>query len=499
MYNNKIAYIGLCIAALFLLAPDRAHLLDHALHHDEALAILLGRAQLAGQPCGGACAQHTGSVLIHPTLAALGEGWEGLYGARLISVGFGLLLLAAVAVTGWLLMGPTGGWLAGALLLVQAPFLYISRMALYDVAAASCLGVAVAALIAAERSRASRWAGGWLLVAAISLVGASLAKYVTTLYLPVALAIVLWRFRIVQSLICFVLPAALLGGAYLWQVAPLLVDVVNQARNVALRGEADFTVMALAGMLARWLSWLSLLALAAFAPTFVSMRGVSMQGVSMRGRRDRPAVNRAVWLLLVLAALLIPLVHLATGAVQGLNKNVVQALVLLAPAAAYGLLQLSRPFHLARAVNAQWLLIGVVLAGLAWGGVRQRAWLERQYPDLSPVVAELEQVVTPQSVVMADADALFRYALEDRLIQEQVVLSYWVDYDGLGGEAGALHFVGAQRPDYVVLDGYYGESAQHERLKAAMGANYQLRRQWPMRMSWGERSVQVYERKGVTT
>jgi hypothetical protein len=442
---------------------------------------------LAGLPCDGACAQHTGSVLIHPTLAAWGDAWGGLYGARLVSVGCGLLLLAAVAATGWVWLGPSGGWLAGALLLAQAPFLYIARMALYDVVAASMLGVGVAALAAADRNREEASAGGWLAVAAVSLVGAALAKYVAALLLPVALAVVLWRFRPAQALLWFALPVMGLGGWYLWQVAPLLHDVVNQARNVAARGQTGFSVAELAGMLAEWLRWPFLLALVAVAGRRLSSGGEAP-----------PAPGVGVWWLLIAAALLIPLVHLATGAVQGLNKNVVLSLVLLAPAAAAGLLRLSRPFHLPGAINAQWGVVAVVLAALAWGGVRHLAWLEHQYPDLGPVVAELRPLVTPQTVVMTDTDALFRYALEERLPPAQVVLTYWVDVDGAAGEAGAARFVEAQRPDYVVLDGYYGQPAQHARLKQAMGANYQLRQQWPMRMAWGERTVELYERKGVT-
>jgi hypothetical protein len=481
--------VGLCVAALLLLAPDRTHLLDHFLHHDEALAIFLGRAAMEGQPCGGACAQHTGSVLIHPLLAAWGDDRGGLYGARLVSVEFGLLLLITVVATGWLLMGPVGGWLAGAILLVQAPFLYVSRMALYDIVAAASLGLAVAALVAAECDRAGRGACGSLLVAAVALVAAALAKYVAALFLPAALAVVVWRFRLRQSLLCFVLPVAALGGWYLWQAAPLLGDAIQQARHVTSRGQAGFGLAAVAAMLAHWLRWPLVLALAAFIPA----------GRLSAGGDAQNAPHRGVWLLLILSAMVIPLLHLATGAVQGLNKNVVLSLVLLAPVAACGLLRLSRPFHLARAVNAQWLVIMLVLAALAWGGLRQKAWLEHQYPDLSPVLGELQPLVGAGMVLMTDTDALFRYALEDQLAPEQVVLTYWVGVEGLTGEAGAVRFVEAQRPDYIVLDGYYGQAAQHERLKAAMGSQYQLRRRWALRLSWGERTVELYERKGATT
>jgi hypothetical protein len=489
---GPVGWTGLIAAVgLLLLAPDPSHLLNHFPHHDEALAILLGRAVLAGQPCDGTCAQHTGSVMIHPVLAALGDRWGGLYGARLISVSCGVVLLAAVTMTGRWLIGPAGGWLAGVLLLVQAPFLYVSRMTLYDVVAAAWLGVAIMALVGAERNRDHGSAGAWLAVAAVSLVGASLAKYVTVWAVPVALAIVVWRFRLVQSLVWFVTPVVLLGGWYLWAVWPLLSDVMGQARGVTGRGQSGFALAEIAGMLAHWLRWPVLLAVAgiALAASQPAAAGVDEQA----GRRAR-----RLWWLLVLAALPVPLIHLGTGAVQGLNKNVVQPLVVLAPVASYGLLRLTEPFHLRRAVNAQWLVIVAVVGLLAWGGWRERQWLEHQYPDLAPVVEELGPLVTPQTVVMADADAIFHYLLQDQLISGQVVRSYWWNFDGFYGEAGAVRFVEAQRPEYIVLDGYYGQSDQHERLKAAMGDQYRLRRQWPMKMSWGERTVELYERKGVT-
>lgn len=481
---------GMTAAAVLLFAPAPFSLLNHFPHHDEALAILLGRAVLTGQPCDGACAQHTGSVLMHPILAALGDQWDGLYGARLVSVGWGLIALAAVTFTGRWLIGAAGGWLAGAWLLVQGPFLYVSRMALYDVVAAAWLAVALMALVAADRNRTCGPVGGWLVVAAVSLVGASLAKYVAALYLPMAVLIVLWRFRPLQALGWFVMPVVLLGGLYLWVVTPWLPDIMGQARGVTNRGQAGFDLADIAGMLWHWLHWPALFAAAGIA--LASTRPPVSVAVEQAGVQPR-----GLWWVFLLAALPIPLIHLGTGAVQGLNKNVVQPLVVLAPVAAYGLLRLTQPFHLPRAVNAQWAVVTLVMIALAWGGLHQRAWLERQYPDLSPVVAELRPLVTPHTVIMADTDALLRYLMADRIRPGQIVLAYWVDVDGVGGEAGAQRFVAGQRADYVLLDGYYGQPGQHERLRQAMGDHYRLRRQWPMRMSWGERNVELYERKGV--
>lgn len=489
---RAFGWAGLIAAAgVLLLAPDPSHLLDHFPHHDEALAIFLGRAVLAGQPCDGACAQHTGSVLMHPVLAAFGDGWSGLYGARLVSVGWGVLLLAAVTITGRWLIGPAGGWLAGALLLVQGPFLYVSRMAFYDVVAAAWLGVAMMALVGAERNRDHRVSGAWLVVAAVSLVAASLAKYVTVWAVPVALMIVVWRVRLVHALTWFVAPMVLLGGWYLWSVMPWLSDVMGQAHGVTSRGQAGFDRFEIGQMLGHWLGWFAVLAAIGIglAPGRSVADGLGGQtGGCLRG----------VWWMLVLAALPIPLIHVWTGAVQGLNKNMVQPLVMLAPVAAYGLLRFTQPFHLRRAVNAQWVVIVAVVGVLAWGGWQERQWLEHQYPDLAPVVEELRPLVTPQTVIMTDTDALLRYVMADRLRSDQVVLTYWVDVDGAGGEAGAQRFVHARRADYVLLDGYYGQPDQHARLHQAMGDQYRLRRQWPIRMSWGERTVELYERKGVT-
>ncbi|MBI3621564.1 MAG: phospholipid carrier-dependent glycosyltransferase [Nitrospirae bacterium] len=493
---RTFGWAGLVIMlGVWLLAPDPSHLLNHFPHHDEALAILLGRAVLAGQSCDGACAQHTGSVLIHPVAAAFGDRWDGLYGARLISVGFGLAALAAVIMTGRLLIGPMGGWLAGALLLTQGPFLYVSRMALYDVVAAAWLAVAMMALVAAEQHR-GRWSAGiWLVAAAVSLVGASMAKYVTVWAVPVAFVIVLWRFRLVQALTWFVAPVVLLGGWYVWSVMPWLPDVMGQARGVTGRGQTGFSVPDIIGMLFHWFCW----------PAVFAAVGVALASTPLPGRPQEPAASgriksppRGVWWVLILAALQIPLIHLGTGAVQGLNKNVVQSLVLLAPVAAYGLLRVTQPFHLPRAVNAQWVVIVALVGALAWGGWRERQWLEHQYPDLTPVGEDLRQAVTPTTVIMTDTDALWRYLMADRLRPDQVVLTYWVDVDGTGGETGAQRFVEAGRANFVLLDGYYGQPDQHERLKEAMGDRYRLRRQWPMRLSWGERTVELYERKGVT-
>jgi len=50
----------------------------------------------------------------------------------------------------------------------------------------------------------------------------------------------------------------------------------------------------------------------------------------------------------------------------------------------------------------------------------------------------------------------------------------------------------------VLLDAYYGQPDQHARLERSMADGYRLRHRWPMRMSWGERAVELYEWKGVT-
>jgi 4-amino-4-deoxy-L-arabinose transferase-like glycosyltransferase len=488
--SPKIGGVMLFIAVLFLLAPGRPQLLDHFPHHDEALAILLGRAVLADRPCDGACAQHTGSVLLHPVAAAIGDRWAGLYGARLVSIGFGFILLGAVIVTGRWLMGEHGGWLSGAILLVQAPFLYVSRMALYDVVAAAFLGVAVACVVAADQHRTEPAAGWWLVAGAVSLAAASLAKYVTVVYLPVFVGVVAWRFRLKQSLWCFVLPLVLVAGWYVWDVLwSRLPAVLGQLENVTQRGQAGFHPIEVLMMLGRWLFWPMLFALVGISLTHhVQPRNLAV---------EQPWPSRGWWMVAILMALPIPLVHLVTGGVQGLNKNMVQPLIFLAPVAACGLLRFTQPFRMKRSINAQWLLVGVILSAMVWGALRERWWLEHQYPDLGPVVEELQRTVTPNTMVMTDTDALYRYALEGRLPDDHIVLTYWVGYNGLGGEAGALRFVEDQRPDYIILDGYYGQAMLHQRLRTAMGEHYQLRHRWAMPLSWGQRTVELYERKGA--
>ena len=498
--ENATRYVPLLVVGLLLLggalllAPGRSQLMNHFMHHDEALSILLGRAVLDGQSCDGACAQHTGSVLLHPVLAAMGDRWAGLYGARVMSVLCGITLLLAVIVVGSRLAGRMTGLLAGAIILVQGPFLYVARMGLYDVVAASCLAVAVACLVVADQKRSSPVAIGWLTLAALGLLAAALAKYVTALYLPVALVYVVWRFRRLPALVSFTLPIVALGGWYLWSaLMPVWPSVVRQLGQVSARGQTDFGLGDLLVMLGRWLIWPACFAMAGL---YLSSRaGQSRAQPSPEGVMAEP--SPVTWAVLILLALPIPLAHLVTGSVQGLNKNVVQPLIFLAPAAAHGLLQLTRPFHMRRVINAQWAVIGLVLLAMAGGAVRERTWLEHQYPNLEPVVSELRQLVNSETIVMTDTDALYRYALAGRLPDDQVVLTYWVGYKGKRGEAGAEYFVKEQQPDYIVLDGYYGHVARHQRLQAAMGEHYQLRHRWPLDLSWGRRAVDLYERKGA--
>src|SRR3989338_8711623 len=70
----------------------------NSVYHDEALNILMGRQVLSGLSCPG-CAQNTGSVLIQPVLAAIGDFFWGLRGARAVGILFGLGLTAIVYFT----------------------------------------------------------------------------------------------------------------------------------------------------------------------------------------------------------------------------------------------------------------------------------------------------------------------------------------------------------------------------------------------------------------
>jgi len=448
----------------------------NSLRYDEAQAVLIGRDVLLGGSCPD-CAQHTGSVYLHPVLAALAYDYFspalGHWGARAVSMVFGLIMTATVYGIGQLLFGASIGLLGAVLLTLQAPMLYVTRVGLYDSASAMCLGVA--ALCTARAYAKPAWSGTFLFLGGLALGLAALIKFVTAIYLPIGLVLVLWLFGWRRWSIWFLPGLALvLGWGMLVDVAPRLAVLGNMTESTVALGHAGFTRGEIGQMISRWLLWM-------VAPALL--------GCVDNGTRFKVA-------LLCVLALPYPFIHLATGAEQGLHKNIVQSLFFLAPAAAVGIRNTFRDMlRVPRAVDLRPFGYGLLILLMGIFMMKNLRWLEHQYPNTDPAVAYLRERIGPKSVLMAEEPYIYYFYLDSELSLNRLYGTYYLDYKNAQGIEAMKQFVRDGVADFIVLT-WYATPVQDRDLVAVMRGEYEQVFDYDGGVSWGTRRVQIYRRIG---
>ncbi|MEW6324543.1 MAG: glycosyltransferase family 39 protein [Nitrospirota bacterium] len=446
----------------------------NSLRYDEAQAIVIGRDVLQGGPCPD-CAQHTGSVYLHPVLAALAYDHLapvlGHWGGRAVSIALGLLLTAAVYGIGRLLFDSTIGVLAAVLLTLQAPMLYVAKVGLYDIVAATFLGLAAWSLALAKAKPAA--SGAALFMGGVALGVSGLSKFAAAVYLPVGIVLVLWQFGWRRWLAYF-LPglAIVLAGFAATEILPRLPVLEAMTESTVALGRGGFSRGDIMDMLMRWLFWATLPALAGLA--------------------DRP--SRSTVAVLLLLALPQPLIHLATGAEQGLHKNIVQSLLFLAPAAAVGVRKLLHDLlKIPGAIDLRPAGYGLLILLLGAGMVKNLQWLERQYPNTDPAVAFLLDHVRQDSVLLAEEGYIYHLYLGPRLPLERLYGTYYLEYRNATGTDALTRFVEDGVPDFIVLTSY-GTPVQDAAIAEAAAGRYRLTLEYDGGVSWGTRMVQIYQR-----
>jgi hypothetical protein len=471
--HSRHLVIVLLLAELFFQA---ARIDFNSLRYDEAQAILIGRDVLRGGPCPD-CAQHTGSVYLQPVLAAVAYDRFGPalghWGARAVSIVFGLIMTVTVYGVGQLLFGTPIGLLGAVLLTLQAPMLYVTRVGLYDSASTMCLGVAVFCLTRAYTKPAR--SGAVLFLGGLALGLAALIKFVTAVYLPIGLVLVLWLFGWRRWSVWFLPGLALvLGWGALVDVVPRLAVLGNMSESTVALGQAGFTRGEIGQILSRWLLWMALLALLGWID---------------KGTRLNVA-------LLCVLALPQPLLHLATGAEQGLHKNIVQSLFFLAPAAAVGVRNTFRDMlRVPRAVDLQPFGYGLLILLMGIFMMKDLRWLEHQYPNTDPAVAYLHDQMGPNSVLMAEESYIYYLYLESNLSLERLYGTYYMDYRNTRGEEAMKRFVRDGVADFIVLS-WYATPDRDRDLVSVMGGRYQQVFEYDGGVSWGTRRVQIFRRVG---
>jgi 4-amino-4-deoxy-L-arabinose transferase-like glycosyltransferase len=437
-------------------------------YHDEALNILMGRQILANEPVPGA-AQNTGSVAVQPIFVAIGDSVGGIWGARAVGIVFALALTVVIYLSAQTFLPKTQSLFAATIFLFSGTTMYLAKLATYDIVAAFFLGLSFLCILRAEQS--PRHGGLWLLAGAGTLFLATIAKYVAGVYALPLLIFALFgknRLRVVSYL---VLPFLTLTGLYVWfALYPVAEYLMGSMLSVYT--ESHVNKMQLASWAFRWVAM----------PYLLAAFGIFHEKYGKTA--------------LVLTALSTPVIlfHLLTGAEQSVNKNVIFAMVFLAPAAAIGIDHLGNIFSFN--ASSSWVkpFFTVTLFLVLWAfGLSQLQWLQKQYPNLEPVIQYFQENGRDGMTVVIDSDfgdAVYTYSLEGLFPHTR--FSSISEHDRQN-QNSSFH---RTFPDYIILDDYYTKKPY--RLKALSyirDGHYSLAHSFTTKMSWGNKQITIYSRR----
>lgn len=413
---------------------------------DEATYVVAGRLiHSAGGGTAGIpkfATYFSGAPYLYPGLAAAADRVGGLEGARLVSFVCVVIAMLAVYVTSrQLFRDRLSGVLAAAIFAIQAPVLFLARLATFDALCVALLAVAIAACAFGTRRERHAAALAWLMIAGACMGIASVVKYAALLYVPAVIlfAIALqprrWATR------------SLAVGTSAVVVAAFLVSLGN-ARDIATGFlTTTLTRAAFSGGRAD-----DILAFAAQLGGVVGLLAITMLIA------PRP-VSRWVVATLVLFALAAPLNHARLHEFVSLHKHVAFSLVLLAPlagrAVANGARWMQFQFEERRAALAL-TVAAVTLVLFARGNIMPAISashrLYNYWPNLTRrAYLALRPVASSESRVLSEEPDIGSYYLGDKIPYAHWTHPYFFDYNG----AVAKSVLDDSIPRRALRDGYF--------------------------------------------
>jgi len=430
-------------------------------YHDEALNILMGRDIIIGRYCPG-CPQNTGSVLIQPVLASIGDAIGGLRGARVVSIPFGLGLTFIIYLISRNIFSERIGLFSALIFLFSGTTLYLSKLATYDIISAFFLGLSFLLIILSKKKHSVLW----LSFGAVSLFLSVMTKYVAAVYIIPFLLYVFWRQNAFRVLIFFVLPLLVLLTVYvIFAIYPAREALLGSSTSVYHQSQVPFKI------LSSWtFRWVAMPYLLAIFGIFHKEKGKSA---------------------LFLTALSTPIIllHLLSGVEQSVNKNVIFSILLLTPASALGVEQMGRLFSSNMA--SAWVkpfFITVVFAVIWAFGIHELRWLENQYPDMTPVLEFFEKNGFNGMTVAIDSDygdAVYTYSLSS--VYTNAVFFSIKDI--------AKKLPSGAKPDFIIIDEFYCKNYFRNIAERYIKYGYDLIKIFHLRLSWGIQSVKIYQRR----
>lgn len=326
----------------------------------------------------------------------------------------------------------TARW-ATLILALQAPHIFISKFATYDIV---CMAFFAPALWAAAKAlrdeRGAAVAMRYALLAAALLVCAVMSKYIALAYAPILVLLLFTRSRS-AAVAAFALGAVALG-AYVFAHREDLLALYRL--QILGDHKANSTYAQILSIIGQYCGLLFVLTVAAW----------------LLVRSKTTFLSPWLYLCLLVCALPLPLYHIYTRDLLSLNKHAVYATLFLAPIVAD---MLRRGFDAPLLPRWRIHLFAIIaiaaMAALAWYHVGQ---MQRAFPNTARVVNYVREHSTPQTSIMSEDPYLFRYHFYPTLPIAQLAEITWFDnnMDGKHEEQDVVDALWEGKFEYVYIN-----------------------------------------------
>jgi 4-amino-4-deoxy-L-arabinose transferase-like glycosyltransferase len=453
---------------------------------DEALYLYAGRQYFnflrGGPPVTEPYGQYfAGLPYFYPLLAGIVDSVGGLEAARLLSLGFMLLVTLLVYQMTAFLYNRSSALVAAALFSIQGVVLYLGHFATFD---AMCLFLLALATVLAVRAD---WRSWWFTAAVVGVVLALAiaAKFAALLFTPSVVAILAWQLLRKHGWKQAVLAGTIAGAIAVTGLAvPALVDknvliglTHTTTERVAIIPTSRIAIAERAALLAGGL---------------VLLGGI---GLILAGRR-----GVVVALIFLGSTLLAPGYHIYKTEIVSLQKHVVFSLFFAAPLAGYAVTRISG-IGQGTFANRRWIVVLAVCLLAFSIGVQQAGELFREWPNTQALMNVLLTQVRPSGRYLAEEMEVPRYYLQNTVAFWQWNQLYWFYYTDKQGR----QLSGVEAYKAAISEGYFNlvilrygpnvatDYAIESGLKS--GEHYELIARIPETTAFGSGNYWVWRRK----
>lgn len=465
IYSNR--YLGLVL--IFGFVTMSWNLGHNTAHLDEARSILIGQKVIAGQFCY-ICKQYPGSVIIQPIFAAIGDYYLGIYGARAVGIFFGLGLTVTVYGITHKLFNGKYSLIAAILFMSLGTLLYLSNLATNDIVSAFFLGLAFLLILAAEKKQPFSSQGLLLLAGASSLFLSAMIKYIAAIFIPPLLLYVFLRNKFSHALLFFFFALVFFIIVY-WYYA---VYPVQQVLAWSIRSVFEYSQVSLRTISNWTFRWVAI-------PYLLSIFGL------FHNEKGKTA------LFLIFLSLPVILLHVFTGVEQSVSKNVIFSFIFLAPVAALGVDHLGDIFSLKSTdlwVKRFFITIIVIVIGVF--GIQERRWLEKQYPNMTPVIGFFKEKGFNGMTVAVDSD--YAVSVYEYSLNSLYPLSHFLSVEEIDRTDEISNSIYG-KVDFIIFDDYYSKHQLRDKALHYLQNNFFFIKDFKMPLSGGISHIKIFGRR----